>query len=157
MAIPGNFPGDRRSDSLWENLHSMNTYGGLLNTGSTAQTLVSNTAEILEGWTADMPSRNMTPAFGSDNVTVIVPGDYFISFQSSFNAANGVTITYDLRVNDVSADLRCYRVLNSNNDVGSASFNGIVSLSSGDVVTVYVTSTGTTVTIDEAQLSIMHL
>ena len=130
----------------------ISTLGGVTNQGSLTTTPVK-----LTGFTADGPSSaDVTPAHGSDQITVTVAGKYKVSVQLSFSGTASKTFLLRTYVDGVITTLGCQRKLGTGGDVGSCSFDGFLTLTANQVVTVYISSSdgGTDLLLVDGQLSI---
>ena len=139
-------------------LDSQRVYGSIvIQGGSTAQTFVSTTPELLTEWTADGISNGVTPAFATDKITIDHTGIYSVNFFCSFAGANPVVNSFELRIDDVATGLQFDRKTTST-DIGSGSFSGIISLTAAEVLTVWGTLTGgTSITVQEAALVVHRI
>jgi hypothetical protein len=138
----------------------MGVYGSIvLASGVTGQTLATDTPEQLTEWTADGLSNGMTPAFGSDQITIDNSGDYEVAFQASFDGTTGETFLFTLYKNGspLSPILGCRRKTGTA-DVGSCSFIGQVALVATDILSIWIESdaAGTPV-VRDAQLTVKRL
>lgn len=109
-------------------------YGGIYVTGGAGtQSLSATTWTKVTQFAADgASSSGVTPAHGTDTITVADAGIYHVSFQVSYTGTtNGV---YDLAVywNSVQQDqVHIQRKIGTGSDVGSAGTSGHVNASSG--------------------------
>lgn len=135
-------------------------YGSIYVTGgSTAQT-VSGTPAKMTGFAANGPSSSsVTPDHTNDQITVTIAGDYAIDLSlGSFTGSNGSTITLDIYVNGSPSGIPTIsRTFGSPATAGSACTKGILTLAANDIITVYVSSTSTSYTPQEASLSVNRL
>lgn len=157
-AFADNTTGDITPQDLRDFLDSTRVYGSIvIENGSTAQTFVSTTPELLTEWTGDGLSNGVTPAFATDKITIDNTGIYVVSFFCSFQGANPNVNVFELRIDDVATGLRFQRKTTTT-DVGSGSFQGIISLTAAEVITVWGTiNGGTTLTVVEAALSVRRI
>jgi len=127
--------------------------------GSTAQTGVSTTPAKVTGFAANGPANDDTPDHTNDQITVGTTGVKKVNFQASFSGTVSTTFTFKLRIDAVESVLGCTRVLGTGGDLGSASFNGILSLAASEVLTVYVEADGASksITPQNMQFSIMEV
>ena len=136
------------------------TYGGIsLNNGTTAQASLDTTPVLMTGWGANLPSNNVTPAYGSNQITIVTTGIYQVSFQCSFIGSAATTFHMHPRVDTVEVAGGTHRYL-SGGDVGSCSFTTILSLTAAEVLTIYVNAaagSAKTVTPEEMQLTVVYL
>ena len=138
-----------------------NNYGGLyVEDGSTAETTVDATPRIVEAFTTAMSTGSeATSSTTAGTVTITDAGDYRVDTQFSFSGSLSKTYEVEVYVDGVGTGIKCERLLGTGGDVGSASVSGIVSLTAGQVVSLYQSSTdgGTTITISNAQLVVNGL
>jgi hypothetical protein len=87
------------------------------------------------------PSFGATPDHTNDHITIAETGDYSINVSISFSGGAGKTYEIMVQKNNGATEhpsLICKRKLGSGGDVGSTSISGIVSLTSGDTVEVWM-------------------
>lgn len=125
--------------------------GGVTNQGS-----ITATPAKVVGFAANGPSSNMTPSFGDDQITVGITGKYLLNAQVSFSGTASKTFLLRARIDGVVTTLGCSRKLGTGGDVGSCSFNGLLSLAAAEVVTLYVSSSdgGTDFLLVDGQLAL---
>lgn len=128
--------------------------GGVTNQGS-----ITSTPAKITGFAADGPASNMTPAHGSDQITVGVSGKYLLNAQMSFSGTASKTFVIRAYVDGVITTIGCQRKLGTGGDVGSCSFTGILTLAATEVVTLYVSSSdgGTDFLIVDGQLALSRV
>ena len=100
-----------------------------------------------------MPAQHMTPAFGSNQITIDVAGDYAVDLQMSFSGANSSTYNGTIYINAVPTSIEFTRKLGVGGDVGSASCHGIITCAATDVISAYIEGDATTLTVANAVLS----
>lgn len=135
-------------------------YGGLVSSGASEQTLAETTPEKLEGFTANLPASNTTPAFGTNQITATVAGDYAVAAQLAFSGNASKTYYLEVRIDDVVTGIRTERKLGTGGDTGSCSLVGIITLAASEVVTLWVETDASItpgLTVAEAQLTISLL
>ncbi len=123
-------------------------YGGIkTENNATGQVLVATVPEILTEWTGNGISDGVTPAFASDQVTVLNPGDYSVDFHVSVEGITGATLHFHLYKNGSDAGPAC-KIKTANNDTQASSFGDQLTLAANDILTVWVESdaNGTIVT-----------
>lgn len=106
-----------------------------------------------DGLTADSANDRLSVGSGSDGVFLVLA-------QFSFTGTASTTFTLKLSVNGTQDDaLACKVKLDASGSPISASFAGLVSLVSGDAVTVEVVADGAskTFTLAEGQLSLRRI
>lgn len=108
--------------------------------GSTAQTGITTTPELMTGFAADGISSDAVPDHTADSITITTAGDYEVYFQCSFSGDNSTVFEFHIRVDGVEQPYGCHRKLNANGDEGSCSAKGQLTLAATDVITVYVES-----------------
>jgi hypothetical protein len=112
--------------------------------GAIAIGTIGTTPKKFEVFTADGPSNQTTPAHASDQITVGVAGDYYVSGAFTIaTAAAGDAGLYQihLRVNGTeNAAIGGRYQLSGSADTAEMHIAGIVTLAANDVVTVYVES-----------------
>jgi hypothetical protein len=105
-----------------------------LHDGSTAQSIPTGVGyEKIDGFVDNGESANCTPDAANDKITITVAGKYFVSGSVSWMSGTNNTIFYVAPfLNAVEQDkIHFNRKVSVAGDVGSASFNGII-----DVTTV---------------------
>ena len=140
-------------------------YGGICSKDSSiAIGSIGTTPKQFTGYDTDMPSNGVTPAHGSDNITIVTAGIYFISSTITFEtsaAGDAGTYQFHLRVNGTeNPDFGTRRYMSGTSDVGSCTFSGIISLSASDVLTIYVESDDAgsdDIVVESAQFSVFLL
>ena len=142
--------------------NTWNNYGGLHvedNVTAEAGGSSATPAKIL-AWAVVMPSSSTcTPSISTDDITITDAGDYLVTAQCSFSGSNDDTYDIEIYKDAVATNLKCRRVINSAGDIGSASITGIITLTAGQAISLYQsTSTGgTAFTLRDAQLTVTKL
>ncbi len=123
------------------------------------QALTAGVETKLTLWDANGPSQISTPDHTNDQITVVKAGIYEISAQFSHTSSvDNVLFEFRFAVNGVSSVLRCERTIETNTDIGSASFIGPLQLEAGDVVSVNIESdTDTNFTLRKGQFNVKEL
>ncbi len=117
-------------------------YGAIRFQGNAAtQTIAAATPEVLTEWTHDGLSNGTTPAFASDQITILTAGVYEVTFTCSFQGVATKIHEFELRIDGAVTNFKTRRYTSSN-DVGSCSFCSIVTLAANEVLTVWVEGTG---------------
>ncbi len=120
-------------------------YGNIYSSSSDSVTIstIGTTAKKFEGFAQDGEASGMTIDASSDTITVVTSGVYKVDFKTSFaTVANADSGLYEfvLRVDGVATHVESSRNLSGTDDTGSLSMSGLVSLSAGEDVTIYVAS-----------------
>lgn len=109
--------------------------------GSTAQTSIGTTPAKITGFAANGLSEGTTPDHTSDQITVGSDGVYHISFNCSWTGTTNAVYELHGRLNGAEqGNLGIHRKIGTGTDVGSAGFQGFLTLSASDIITVYVES-----------------
>lgn len=138
-------------------------YGGIrVANGVTAQTGITTTPVLLTAFTTNAPaSALITPDQANDNITVNHTGTYFITFGTAFSGTGNSVVQMHVRVDAAETDIGFIRKLGAGGDSGAAHCSGILALTTGAVVTIYVETdnagAGDSVTVNHASLSVMEL
>jgi hypothetical protein len=81
----------------------------------------------------------ITPSASDDKITINEPGMYFIFLQCSFSGTASTQYDMHVYLNGAHTNqLHSHRAIGAGNDVGSASCGGLVALSAGDYLELYV-------------------
>ena len=136
------------------------TYGMIYTqNGSTPQTGIGGTPELLTGFATDGLASGTTPSAADDKITVSKAGVYLVLAQISFSGT--VTTEFNLHIHKTgtTTNFGTHRVLGTGGDVGSCSTMGIVSLAAGDDVSIYVNSDGSSdsITVVDGQLILFRI
>lgn len=138
-----------------------NNYGGLyVEDGSTAETTTDATPRKIAAFTTVMPSSSTcTPSTTTDDITVTDAGDYLIEGSLSFSGTLSKTFVIEIYADAVATNIKLERKLGTGGDVGAAPVRGIVTLTAGQAVSLYQSSTdgGTTFTLQNGSLTINKL
>ena len=132
---------------------------------SPARTQVSNIAEALyTGFSSNGPESGATADAANSKIIISDTGSYLVNAQMSFSGTVSATFHFYLKIISDSpiTDLvgaRTTRKLGTGGDVGSCSFSGIVELTNGDEVGIYISSDADTKTINthNAQFSLVKV
>ena len=138
--------------------NTWNNYGGLyVEDGATAETTTDATPRKIAAFTTVMPSSSAcTPSAATDDITVTDAGDYKIDTQFSFSGTLSKTFVVEVYVDGVATNMKCTRKLGTSGDIGSASVIALVTLTAGQAVSLYHSSTdgGTAFTMADGQITI---
>lgn len=140
----------------------MGVYAQLYVSGGVASQSMGTSPAKLTLWAADGEEDLADADYTNDQIEIGALGDgvYLALAQFSFSGAVSTTFTLKLAVNGTEDDaIACSRKLGTGGDDGSCSFVGLVSLSDGDIVTVYCTADGVSksFTLAEAQLVLRRI
>jgi hypothetical protein len=140
-----NITGDISPTDLRDFLDSiMGVYGSIgLGDGSTGQALASGVNEQMTEFLHDGVANGVTPAFGSNQITIDNAGVYAVSFNCSFEGVTGVIFQFELYKNGsaVVPHISAHRKT-GNADVGSCGFTDNLTLAAADILTVWVEADG---------------
>lgn len=93
----------------------------------------------IDQFDADGVALQTTPDHANDQITVLAPGVFAISFAFSFNDSANVTYHIAVYIDGVvDTMLKIQRRIGAGNDVGSATISGLRALGAGQVVDVRV-------------------
>lgn len=125
--------------------------------GVAAQALTAAPTK-LTAFAANGPSALTTVDHTADSITVTEAGTYYIACQMSFSfSVPTARVEMHLRVDAVEQAAGFHRFLSAG-DVGSASFVSLITLTAGQVVTVYAETTSDgNVTVTDGQLIVMRI
>lgn len=84
----------------------------------------------------------MTPDVANNRIEIDQDGIYEVNSQISFSGTGGTTFDFFIYVNAAPSNYAFQRKLGTGGDVGSASVVGILDLSDGDLVDVYLQADG---------------
>ena len=127
------------------------TMGGIYNSGSSQQTLVSGTAEYLDGFTNNFGiADNITPQATSDNIEVVVDGDYLVMASVSYTGTDGSKYEFEIRKNGVATGIRAEET--GDGEISNVAFFGPLTCAKDDLLTIYVEADAVAITTDQAQL-----
>jgi hypothetical protein len=130
--------------------------------GATPQGSLGNTGIKLTAFDTNGQSRDMTPDQANDQITVGYDGLYLALFSVSFTGSTNTTYQFEFGVNGVAASGGCAeRKIGTNNDIGSASAQTVLSLSSGQLVSALVSiiesPVAQTITVKHADLTLKRI
>lgn len=140
-------------------------YGGIysITTDAIAISAIGTTAKKLAAFSHNSPYNEVTPEYANDQITILTDGDYFVTFSIAFET-NAVVdagrYKFRVRVNGVESVIGTQRDMSGSSDAGSTGASGILSLSTNDVLTIYVESDDAgsdNIDIDNAALNILLL
>jgi hypothetical protein len=137
-------------------------YGGLYtDDGIVTQSGITTTPEKLTLFANNgESSANVTPDHTNDQITLADAGKYLLFCQLAFSGTANATFKMHARLDGVQQnEAGSRRKLGGSGDVGSMSFLGILSVTAGQVLTVFVqTTTGSAdLTLVEGQLVILRV
>lgn len=99
-----------------------------------------------------------------DHIEIAEDGDYRVCGTFTFSGSNSTSFRIRAEINNGATTLdatdHCERLLSAGGDIGDASFNGMVSLSDGDTVELWITSTthsGNSITIESANFNVQKM
>jgi hypothetical protein len=118
----------------------MGVYGAIfVSAGVTGQTIVSGVPEQVSEFTHDGAASGVTPAYGSNQITIDNTGIYAVNFNMSFQGITNCTFEFSMYKDGspMSPVLGAQRKT-GNTDVGSCGFNCQVSLVAAEVLTIWV-------------------
>lgn len=130
-------------------------YGGIeMEDNATTQETTATPTQLIN-FDRDSVSSNCTPAFGSNQITIDVAGDYLVSFSCSFGTATLAEVTMHIRKNgSTEIGVPFVREL-SNGDQGVAATHFIATFAATDTVQVWVESLASeTLTCTHASLTV---
>jgi len=140
------------------NFNDWNNYGGLyVEDNSTAETTTDATPRKIGAFTTVMPSSSScTPSATTNDITVTDAGDYVIEGTLSFSGTLSKTFEVEIYKDTTASGIKLQRKLGTGGDVGSASVKGIVTLTAGQAVSLYHSSTdgGTAFTLVNGSLTV---
>ena len=105
-----------------------------------------------------MPGQACSSSPTDDEITIGLTGVYHVGFQIAFSGSASAVFAIHVYVDDVATELGTHRAIGTGGDVGSASAAGFISLTAGQVVSIYgnADSAAKSATLVDAQLSV-HL
>ena len=121
---------------------------------SPVRSQVSNiAAQLYTGFESNGPDSGATADAANSKIVITDTGSYLVNVSLSFSGTNIATFHFYLKIISDSpvSDLpgaRTTRKLGTGGDVGSCSFSGVVQLTNGDEVGIYINSDGDTKTIN---------
>lgn len=126
----------------------------------TAQAGITTAPELFTGFVSNGLSSGLTVDHTTDSITAVTDGIYIVLFQNAFSATGNAIFDFHLRIDAVEKTSATHRKMSSGGDAGSVSFFDIVSLSTAEVVTIYVESDqggGASITTVDAQLVLLKI
>ena len=143
-------------------------YGSISFESNAVATTISGSASdwsskvIVDKFDTDGTSNAMTPAFGSNNLTIRRSGDYNLHASCSFSGTgnNVYSLAFFKNTGTTQIGKRTTRKLGSGGDTGACNvLSGAVTLAAGDTVELYCqneTSAGD-FTIEDCTFSVIHV
>ena len=136
---------------------------GFTNNANT-QAIALDTPEVLTGddgasmWVAGVSDGiTVTPALGTQGITIVTAGVYEISLHVSFQGVATKIHEFFLYKDGVTTGVSCRRYTSSN-DVGSCSFSAFLTLAAAEVLTIWVEGTGNgNIVIEECQFTVRRI
>jgi hypothetical protein len=121
-------------------------YGGLSVNGNTNNLALAaqDTWYQYPYFDTNDPSLGMTPDHTNDHITVGTTGVYFVSIDASFSGSVVTTFEVQMFINNGATgfpNVHFERKIGTGGDIGAAPASGIVSLTSGDTVELWVERT----------------
>jgi hypothetical protein len=139
--LADNTTGDISPQDIRDFLDSvMGVYGAIfVSAGSTGQTIASGVAEQVTEFTHDGAASGVTPAYGSNQITIDNAGIYAVNFNMSFAGITNCTFQFTMykHGSPMSPVLGAQRKT-GNTDIGSCGFNCQVTLVATDVLSIWV-------------------
>ena len=132
-------------------------YGNIYVTaGAAGQVMVANTPALLTAYDTNGVSSNTTPDQANNRITVTNAGNYRIAGAFTFeSSATNTNYRFFAAVGGVASVIGGATRATAANQPFHASFNGLLALGAGNVVTVLATSSGnTTLTVTESHLTV---
>jgi len=131
-------------------------YGNIYVTaGAAGQSLTANVAATLTAYTTNGVSLNTTPSAANNRITVTNAGVYRLAGTFTFQAGNNQNVQFFAAVGGAATVIGGAARATTANQPFHASFNGLLALGAGAVVTVLATSSGnTTLTVTESHLTV---
>ena len=139
-----------------ESVAGLSAYGGKYNATQQTISLTASTPVNVELPTS-MPSADVTYA-PANSITIVEPGDYEINYLTNLTSTNSGTV--ELAVRNNSNNIASATLTNRFSDGENAIYSGstIVTLATGDVIDMVVTSNeAVTGSINDATLSVKKL
>jgi hypothetical protein len=147
---------DHTQYALADGTRAFSAYGSIYVTGGTAgQAMTANTPARLTAFTRNGPAANTTPDHTNDRITVTTAGNYRITGAFTFQCTSpNQDVRFFAAVGGVASPIGV-QTRTASTFVFHASFNGLVALGAGAVLTVLATTSGNpTMTVSEAQLTV---
>jgi hypothetical protein len=143
------------------------SYGGISKVSNAVETAIAvmGTAVQVTIFDTDMPSNGTTPAHGTDDVTILVAGDYMIVVSATVNSVAGGGSRFEMTVqkNNGASDVGALHVdrnlAGGGGVAGSASMSGIATLAASDTIEVWIENeTGTeNYVVEDITLSLIQI
>jgi len=121
---------------------NLGVYGGLtISAGASPIFSASPSLSSFTQWDAGAPTSNVTVVTANGSLSPDVTGIYSVHVQMSFSG--GASTEYQARLfkDDVATNYGFKRALGTGADIGSASFNGLISANAGAVLKVRLATT----------------
>jgi hypothetical protein len=119
----------------------MGCYGGVhIESGSTAQVLVSTVAEKMTEWAHNGISSEVTPDYINNEITIDEAGDYQVDFTTSFTGINNAVFDFILYVDGVTTGHGCSTTSPAAAVIQGASFSNQLTIAAGEALSIWVTS-----------------
>lgn len=142
-----------------------NTYGEIYCQGATGSLVLTmqNRWYQVTNFDTNGEANGTTPDHTSDDVTIDAGGVYLVTVPTSFSGSASSTFELQVHKNNGASgfnNLYCTRALGTSGDVGSTSIGGLVSLSDGDTVELWVRCTsgaGKSITVRDCTLSVVRV
>ena len=124
----------------------------------TGEPTVDATPRVITAFNSAPLAVGMSVSHTNNNITVSEDGVYFAICSLSFSGTANATFNIRGFVNAVATDMYLSRKLGSGGDVGSATIQGIVNLTAGDVLDVrQSTPDGSAFTCQAGQLCVWRI
>lgn len=125
--------------------------------GAAAQA-VTGTAAKLTAFVADGPSSGATPAHADDQITIGASGNYWVEFSADVEASVLGAFVAELRNNgSAEGSMKTECEFEAAGELRHLGFAGPVTLSNGDVLTVYVSGAVGNLTTKHARLAVKRI
>ena len=110
---------------------------------STLALAAQDTYYQVTAFSVDGESNNCTPDHTNDHITIVKTGMYKVAIDIGFSQTTAVSIEYDFHAqkNNGATDFvctSCHRNSGGSSQVGSTSATGLISLTAGDTVELWV-------------------
>lgn len=111
---------------------------GIPTVASATQAIVAATPEKVELFTASQ-DHGVTAAHATHDMTVAISGLYHVTGNfSMYCDTNSIVFDFVVRVDGATTGVGAQRKVGTGADLGSASFGGMITLTAGEVVTLWV-------------------
>jgi hypothetical protein len=156
-------------DTFWTGSGTGLEYGQIYEEdgSSTLDLAAQDTFYQVVVFTANGESNLATPDHTNDHITITKTGKYYCSLSVAFSQSSAVANEYDFHVkkNNGATDfpqISAHRDTSGNQTIGSTSASGIISLTAGDTVEVWVDrltggAVSYTITIETIQLTLFQI